>query len=855
MKYWKRFCALALVLSLSVLLAACGGGGGGGATGGAGGGGGTPASGSQGTVASPILIPAGSTYSGTVSLSGPSYYEYTGLIGGAAYSVTLSNITNSILPIFYSSNTTSNSQTCFFSTVSGTASCIVKASPAGNILIQVTDFSINPTSYTISAALAVDPGQGLPTAPIAFALGATASGALTAGVSTTTFDTGNSGYYQLTGLTANHQYSITLAASAGSAQLHAYQGSYSMEAVLGCSGISCTVTSSGTSLLLQVRATDTATYTISAVDNGPVTPYTSQGAIGTEVALKLDTPDVFSAVLTNGSVNTTKSYYTISGLVPGQRYDTYLSNIQDAVNLYVYTDAAYTKLACSAPYTSLGSTSQRCMATPTAAGQIWIVVDGSTAQTRLGSNFFIGAKRVAQTQGTSTTPVVVNSATDLPFRANWTSGSTSYYKITGLPANTTMMVTSQSDHTWVQDYGNLAVYNGTGFGTMSCQTQTHAPMAYQSCTGTTDASGNLYVSFDTGFFPLYPEGGTAYINVKTVPVSEGTSTAPLAKTLSTPFTGQVASGTGYSYYAVTGLAASAPYHILATFGTDGQPASLDVYNTFTSGNLTTETPACSTSWIYLNEGCTATADASGRLWVRMGGWTTDNGSNYTIEALAVPVNKGTSVAPVNITGLMPYRTTVTAAGTDYFMTTGLTVGSEYAFSDNDSSGGDYITVFNDSALTSQVCSTFALPNGRRSNTCRGVSTSGTAYIVVYGSNASYFTLDMALVPAAAGTAAAPIAYTSQGSLLAGTVNVGASYYKVTLSPNTPYTVTLSTVTGDPDLHVFNAAAMTGAEACSSLKGKNLAETCQATSDANGNLWITVDGQMSKSGGSYQLKVN
>lgn len=828
-----------------------------------GGGGVGGAAGSEGTLASPVMLSASSSYAGTVSVNGPSYYEFTGLTGGATYSVTFSGISGSIIPMLFSSNTTSNGQSCFFSAVTGTASCIVLASPAGNIFIDVADFSTSSSTYTISAALAVDSGQGTPTAPVAIAPGSTYSGGLlTSGVSTTTYDTGNSGYYQLTGLTAYHRYTITLTPGVvNTAQLHAYQSSYSVEAATGCSGgTTCTITAAGTSLLLQVRATDAATFSIGATDLGAVTPYTAQGAVGTEMALQLDPVDALASLTTNGSVNTTKSYYTISRLVPGQRYYTHLNgsaSLNDDVDLYVYRDSGYTQLACSS--TNTGTTNENCMAVPSAAGQLWIVADGSKAQSQLGSSYFIGVKRAAPSQGTSASPQLVASGTDLPFRVNWTSGATSYYKITGLPANTAMMVTMSADHVWSGDYGNLTTYDpASNYGTSVCQTQNHGTFnPYQSCTGTTDASGNLYVSLDTGFFPNLPVGGTGYINVKAVPVNEGTSTAPLSKSMAPPsFTGQVATGaSSYSYYALTGLTANTSYYILGTFGTDGQSGSVAVYNTFGTGDLTKETAVCSNSWSYLNNGCTAISDASGKLWVAVGGRSSDSGTNFKIEALAVLANQGTSGAPVNITGALPYRGKVAANGLSYYMVTGLTAASEYSFSSSDLADGDLIYVFNDSALTSHVCSTYALGGGRNLS-CRGTLTGTTAYIEVSGSVAGgYYNLNLVQVPASEGSPAAPVAYTTSGTLFAGKVNVGTSYYKATLSPNTLYTISLNTVTGDPDIHVFNNSAMNGAEACGSIKGQTVAETCQTTSDANGNLWITVDGQLSKAGGTYQLKVN
>lgn len=858
MRGWKRLYGSLFVLLVTASLAACGGGNGGSAGGGTSGST-SPAPGSEGTLASPVLLSATGTYGGSVSVSGPSYYLFTGLTGGAAYSVTLANITNPVFPNFYSSNTNSNLQNCFYnnSKFTGTASCIVRASPAGEIFIMVSDSSTAPSTYTLSTALAVDSGQGLPTAPVTFAFGTTYNGSLTAGVSTAPFDTGNWGYYSLTGLIANHKYSLKLTASAGSAELHVYQGNYSAEAVTGCgllaAGWGCTVTAGATSLLLQVRPlqpTGAATFTITATDMGAVTPFVAEGAAGAEVVLKLDDPDVYPTTPPNGSVDATKSYYTISGLVSGQDYYVNLWLMGDDVDLMVYTDATYTQLACAS--TNVGQTNEGCIATPASAGQLWIVADGSKAQSNLGSSYILGVKRDAPSQGTSAVPQIVNSVTDLPYRVNWKGGATSYYKVTGLPANTTMMVTSRLDHTWVMDHGNLSTYPASGFGNVpTCRTMNNLPTGpYQICDATTDAAGNLYVSLDYGIVPSYPVGGTAYINVRPIPVSEGSSTAPLAKNMATPkFTGQMDAVTGFSYYALSGLVANASYFILEDFGPDGQSTRMNVYNTFASGDLTLETPACGRAPPSLSGGCVATADATGRLWVQMGGSLPANasGTYYTLEALPLPVNQGTAAAPVDITGQLPYQMiALLFGGTGYYKITGLTIGSEYYFSEADLYSYATFQVYNDAAMTSLVCSTA----GKAA--CRGVSTSGTAYIKVPGSNSTF---DMTLVPSAEGTPAAPITYITAGVMLPGKVNVGASYYKATLAPNTLYTISLNSVVGDPDLHVFNNAAMAGAEACRSIKGQNLAESCQATSDANGNLWIIVDGELSRAGGTYQLKVN
>lgn len=838
---WRQLLA-ALCISL---LTACGGGGGGGGAG-TGGGTGTPAAGSEGTLTSPVPMSAGLLHSGTVSANGPSYYLFSGLSAGAAYSVTFGNVTGSIIPFLYSSDTQANGQSCFYSSVSTTASCIVQASSTGNVFIQTGNYSLSgSSSYTIDMALAAEPGQGAPTAPVTLAGLASHTGALTSGVSTTIYDPGNSGYYALTGLTAGHRYSIALTASAGNAVLKAYQSSYALQAcstsVAGGSAY-CYVTAKGTSLLLQVSAKDAVSFTLGTSDLGAVAPFATDGSPGSEMALTVD-----AAYGTyNGSVNDSKSYYTVGNLVPGQKYRASLSLLGADIDLYAYADPAYTQLACSS--TKTGTTEELCAATPNASGRLWLVADGAKAQATLGSQYIVGLKRISPTLGTSAQPQVVNSATELPYRVSAGNGTFSYYKVTGLAPNTPVLLT------FAVDRGNspaMSVYSSTyTSGSLNCS----GGDVYVNCNGTPNAAGELYVSLSYGLGVT--TGGTGYLDIKPLPVAEGTATAPLAKdmgALGNQFAGQVDAGA--SYYALTGLTPSASYYILSNSGADGDPAALYVFTTFT-GDLSTQTADCSISWSYLNNGCTATADASGKLWVKLRGWTTTVGTHYKIEALPAPVFQGTPAAPLNITGALPYRASIGSDGNNHYMVTGLTPGAEYLYSKNDSSMGGYLYVYDDSAMTTLLCSP-EIVNGPRSDTCRGKPTGSTVYIKIWNAGyltaPGYFTLDIAPVPAAEGSPATPVAISATGTR-AGSVNVGVSHYKATLSPNTSYTVSLSSVTGDADLHVYNNAAMSSA-ACSSLNGKNRAESCQVTSDASGNLWIAVDGQLGKSGASYQLTIN
>lgn len=838
-----------LIAFLLITLSACGGGGGAAPNPNPP----PPPAGSEGTLSGPVaLTSTGSLpYSGKVAVSGPSYYLISGLEAGAAYSVTFGNVVGPIIPFLYSSDTQSNGQSCFYSSVSTTGSCIVQASSTGTIFITTASYSLSGSStYSLNVALAADAGQGTPASPVAIASPNSYNGALTSGTSTTTYDPGNSGYYRITGLTAGHRYSVTLTPTSGSADLYVYQNAYSALAcsstMSGTSSDFCSITAKASSMLLQVKAKDQGSFSITYADYGAVAPFVTQGNnAGGEVALVLDAP----LVMNNGSVNEGKSYYTLSGLVPGQAYYTYLSYPTDNINLYVYRDSGYAQLACSSTLTD--TKDEFCSAAPFANAQLWIAADGSNALANLGSQYAIGVQRVAPGQGSSTQPQTINSGTELPYRVTAGSKAKSYYKISGLAANTTLMATLVTDRLVGGSAPFMSTFPATGFSAFAdCITNGEN---YANCRGTTNSLGELFVTVESASAP----GGTAYINIKSIPASQGTAVLPLAKdmvTLVNKFSGQALANTD-SYYALTGLTPNTSYYILTSLGSDGASAETKVFNTFT-GDLSTQTAVCGNSWSYLNTGCAATSDASGRLWVKIGSWYLKVASYFNIEALPAPVSRGLIGAPLNITGSLPYRSTVGADSTSFYMVTGLTANKEYLFSKYDTSNGEYFSIYNDSAYTSMVCDTSPVNSGRES-ICRGKPTGTTVYLRVsntgYLTNGGYHYLDITPVPSAEGSAASPVAIGSTSH--SGSVNVGVSYYQANnLAANTTYTVSLTGVSGDPDLYVFNNATMSGAASCRSIKGSNQTELCQASSDSNGKLWIFVDGELSRSGGSYQIQV-
>tara|TARA_B100000676_G_scaffold308929_1_gene371049 strand:+ start:925 stop:3402 length:2478 start_codon:yes stop_codon:yes gene_type:complete len=825
------------------MLAACGGGGGGG--GGAiqqGDNSITNSTSTEGTKSSPVAISlAGSLpYAGTVDSSETSYYLLQGLSAGLDYAVTFDNINGNILPLI----TADSSQSCFYTPFSSQNTCIAAASSNGDMLIAVkNDFSASGSSFRISAMLAAEAGQGSPGSPVAIEAPANYGVSLSAGASTSSYDPGNSGYYQITGLTPNNRYLVELTGISVGADLYVYQDDFTAEACVddSYSALSdrfCAITAKASSILVRVRSDDSGDATLTTADHGAASIPGAEGSAGGEIEVEID------ASYLNASVDDTESYYTYKGLVPGQSYQVSVSGLTDNADLYVYTDSSYSTLACSS--TNAGTNSESCTIVPDAASQLWVVVDGSTALADLGATYWIVGNRITENQGSAVAPWIIDSNTDLPYRLSSDGEDGSYYKITGLSADTDYLVSlKRNSHSPA-----LEVHSSNGFASYP----PYYPCSgfvdpFQHCLGSTNAAGELFVTSTN-------DAGTAYLNVAELPVSEGSPTAPLEKnmdTLGNLFTGEVVEGQP-SAYALTSLTPNTPYYVRARFDDNESSAVLSVYNTF-AGDLDAESAACIANWGELNNGCTATTDANGKLWLIVGGWGVDVGAHFSVEALSVPTSEGTSIAPVDISASLPYTSTVGSDSESFYMVTGLSAGSEYLFSLNGNTTDSDLLVYRDSGQTNLICNDYS-SSGRDGNCVAAMSTD-IAYITVdnigYQTKPGYASLNVIAVPPAEGTGPAPVEVTTSHN---GSVNVGVSYYHLSsLAANTSYTVSLTGVTGDPDLYVFNNAEMQGAPQCHSIKGKGRDESCQATSDASGGLWVVVDGSLSEGGGSYFLQAN
>jgi hypothetical protein len=353
----------------------------------------------------------------------------------------------------------------------------------------------------------------------------------------------------------------------------------------------------------------------------------------------------------------------------------------------------------------------------------------------------------------------------------------------------------------------------------------------------------------TGYAVLNPPD-VSVTNLDNEPGNEGTPGAPLDLTGTTPYGGTVASSSS-SYYTVTGLAPNTSYFV--TLSSLVNPATFEAYSDAAFSNFLCE--GIQNSGDSRPKSCYATSNGSGELYIQVINGSATLGSTYQIDVQLPPANQGTSGAPIDLTGLLPYTAgEVGAASSSYYVVTGLTPSADlYVRLTNLTQNVD-LFVYSDSGFSSQLCSSAA---STIAEACVAtVPGSGELYIRaqnVSGQPGATYTVDVIDPPVAEGSVASPVDIT--GLLpYGGTTVVSGSFYRITgLTPGTVYTVSMTELTAGGQLRVYSDAAFSTLED-SSNGGVNLPEVCQATANPSGILYINADVDNSNRPTTYNVRV-
>ena len=817
------------ILFLVLVLTGCGGGGGGGGTAPDGGDPSIP----LGDIGNPVLWDAASSLSHSnnivINEKLAKYFKITNLTSGQDLKLNLSSSFPVKFTVYEFADYTSS--TCSI------GNCIIAGNTSGEAYVKVawTATSGTTLTYSYSMSLSSTNFEGSISAPVNLT-GLTPY--------SKTIGAGLSGYYYLTDLTAGNRYTFGLVLPTGSdSDLYVYQDAFSS---LACSSTytnngsdeSCSFTAASTNAWIKIRAVEGGAFDFTVTDNGVGKSYTPSGSVGSEVEASLDS----TTGGTYGSVDYTASYYHIGGLDPAKQYRVAMwvaSWPKDNINLYVYGDSAYSNLLCSSTDVR-ADVSEACVSAPSAGGEFWIKVDGSTAHQELGASYYLYVNTFYPNEGSSSTPVQLSFGSGTPLHSG-TVDANSYYKINGLTAGQSYVVQLNN---FTNNLTDLFVDAASASPwSPDCEVPSWGLSATDIyCIAEASSTGSLYVKVRHYYSTDDFKGSSFDLSVSLSPYqSEGTIDAPITRAFGSaelPYSAEV--GGAPSYYVVSGLTIGEAY----TISTDGAPNNtLRVYSSDPS--LSTPSVACyenSVSGSSITQ-CT-TRTTTDTVWIKV-----DNsilGAAFTLDVIHSPYqSEGSLATPIQIAFGTDDKAGVTHNGTvsidtSYYQLNGLTAGKTYAIAVRNINATynhvlyafDDVALFDSTSSADTVCYLNNISSNWDDKYCYITATGSTLWMKLEAgasSNGGSFDLTARVQPLTESIAldySVPMTFPYAGSVGEST---NSTYTISGLGANELYEVTLSNLTDDVDIW-----------GCPTTQNSGLSsEICIMEANASGNMTVTV----------------
>lgn len=553
---------------------------------------------SEGTAAVPVVIPSnGSVYAGQVTEI-PSYYKATGLTPNQYYLVYM---TSEVYTGPYLYAYASNAYSLNICSNYPRTACLAPANASGELFIRVDHNSVYGARFNMWINPSLIVSEGSLALPISVSLNSNRASKVSS------YNTSNNSYYVVTGLPATTNYTVSLTNLTDDAYVEVYSDAALANMLcasnhLGIDNESCVArtASGGGSKSLYIRVTmdkirnytdaiwDGANFTLNVTQAG--TNIVSEGAIGAPVDITSSISVNNPAMVYSGMVRENgDSYYRITGLDPSTSYAVMLNYTEGNLGFRILADINFTPTNFLCVSNNTNDFSEHCTSTPNGSGDMYIWVEGNMYS---DSQFTIGLKAAPVFEGSLLSPLDIS--TNLPYSGqvglyNSSDNTTkSYYKVSGLFPNTNYIVTT-SDTT----QNAYTAVNGSNY----CFNNGWSPA--ESCVITSNTYGEIALTvnaYESAFFTL---------NVRPAPVSEGSSSSPVALSLQTPYQGS--RGTTDSYYKVTGLV---PYshHRISMTSQDDDPW-MKIY---TDGTYRYE--VCYSGYDNHDIGCGATANAAGEIY-------------------------------------------------------------------------------------------------------------------------------------------------------------------------------------------------------------------------------------------------
>lgn len=336
--------------------------------------------------------------------------------------------------------------------------------------------------------------------------------------------------------------------------------------------------------------------------------------------------------------------------------------------------------------------------------------------------------------------------------------------------------------------------------------------------------------------------------LSTVPcTSEGSTVSPVPLTLSTPYAGEV--GTGTSYYSVA-VPITNNYTVTLTGHTDDVDVGL-----FDDALFTSPLGFCFVAGRLTEEFCRVTTVVPGTLYISVSGSDSTAGSSFTLKAFITPTatgvspppaDQGRAAIPIELPDQMvvgrAYRGQV-GTGNSYY-TAGVLPGVSSRVSLIAQIGGATplddnvdLLVYEDSGFAVELCS--SANAGTADESCAAPAPGNAVWIQADSQGVgTYFDL---LLLTAEGTQAEPIGLFPNKDNY-GTVDDTTSYYRFAVTNGVTYTVQFVQMTGDLTLKVFGSDGTFGSSACTqdwAIVGRSPVGTPCVWSASGGSMYVAV----------------
>jgi hypothetical protein len=432
-------------------------------------------------------------------------------------------------------------------------------------------------------------------------------------------------------------------------------------------------------------------------------------------------------------------------------------------------------------------------------------------------------------EGSGGSPLDITGS--LPYSGEVSTAGYSNYRITGeTPSAIYTTVLARTDGLPYQ-----VVPNAAGSGGIACGWNNDTPGDTIDCAMRATAEGVL----DFAVRGDDTIGGAFMITIAEEGiVNEGTPSDPVVVT-SFPFSGGALI---QSYYLLTGLVPGGAY--AAEFVEASSPVALFLF----PDDTYQQQPDICYSLNGSGSSCNVAADASGQLYLLTNAQQEMYGVTYTISITEADVaNEGGINTPIDISGRMPYSGMV-HLGSSWYLVTGLDPLMPYTVTLADASDNANLYLYGPgwtAAGGRQRDSYFYWANGGGNPiACVSVAdTEGEIRIEVRGfdsADGATYTLDIAPggIPNQ-GYPGTPVDLTG-ATPYAGTIYNGPSYYVfIGLAAGTDYTVTISLLTADLVLWVYDDGAFQN-QLCYSNEAGTADETC-VVQTATGEIHLRVTG--------------